>query len=37
MQDIDSVAFQAELWSVAEELAEAARAAILPPIFAKSV
>jgi fructose-1,6-bisphosphatase/inositol monophosphatase family enzyme len=30
MQDIDSVAFQAELWSVAEELAEAARAAILP-------
>ena len=30
MQDIESVAFQAELWSVAEELAEAARAAILP-------
>lgn len=30
MQDIENAAFQAELWSVAEELAEAARAAILP-------
>lgn len=30
MQDLDNAAFQAELWSVAEELAEAARAAILP-------
>ena len=30
MQNIESVAFQAELWSVAEELAEAARASILP-------
>lgn len=30
MNTIDSVAFQTELWSVAEELAEAARAAILP-------
>jgi len=30
MQNIESAAFQTELWSVAEELAEAARAAILP-------
>ncbi len=30
MQDIESAAFQAELWSVAEELADAARASILP-------
>jgi histidinol phosphatase-like enzyme (inositol monophosphatase family) len=30
MQDIESVALQAELWSVAEELADAARACILP-------
>ena len=29
-QDLESAAFQTELWSVAEELAEAARAAILP-------
>ena len=30
MQDIESVTLQAELWSVAEELADAARASILP-------
>ncbi len=30
MQDIENVAFQAELWSVAEALADAARAATLP-------
>lgn len=30
MQDIKNAAVQAELWSVAEEMAEAARAAILP-------
>lgn len=30
MQDIESAAFQAEIWSVAEELADAARTAILP-------
>lgn len=30
MQNIENAAFQAELWSVAEELAEAARVAILP-------